>query len=114
MKRRPRLTRILGVLAISASLGCDRTTEPEPPVVDVYTPGNTFSPFSATIAVGGVVRFHIFGDEHNVIFEPNTPGAPANVNIVRDVVVERTFAAVGDFPYSCTVHPGMTGEIVVR
>jgi plastocyanin len=82
--------------------------------VEVFTPGNTFSPFTANVSVGGVVRFHIFGDDHNVIFTPGTAGAPQDINVVRDVTVDRTFTKAGDYAYSCTVHPGMNGEIIVR
>lgn len=113
MKRGLRL--LAGMAALTVVAGCaDDPLDPTPVLVDVYTPGNTFSPFTATVRVSGVVRFNIFGDEHNVIFSQATPGYPADVNVVRDVVVERTFATVGTFPYSCTVHPGMTGEIVVK
>lgn len=93
---------------------CGEPTPPAPPVVEVFTPGNTFSPFTANVTTGGIVRFNIFGDEHNVIFSHATPGYPADINVVRDVIVDRTFQVVGTFPYSCTVHPGMNGEIVVK
>jgi plastocyanin len=81
---------------------------------DVFTPGLVFSPFSITIVAGGSVRFHITGDDHNVIFNPTVPGAPPDINVVKDQTVSRTFNTRGTFPYDCTVHPGMSGEIVVR
>ncbi|HET9424328.1 MAG TPA: hypothetical protein VFO55_03070 [Gemmatimonadaceae bacterium] len=112
---RPRFT--LATIALVALVAAACKDDPAGPVtaaVDVFTPGNTFSPFTATISVGGVVRFNIFGDEHNVIFSRANPGYPADINVVKDVIVERTFAAVGTFPYACTVHPGMNGEIVVK
>ena len=115
MKPDSRNRRMAASLAVLASLaGCDHPAQPKPAVVDVYTPGNTFSPFTANVSVGGVVRFNIFGDDHNVVFAPGKSGAPADINVVRDVVVERTFTTAGDYPYSCTVHPGMNGEIIVR
>jgi plastocyanin len=82
--------------------------------VDVFTPGNTFSPFSATIPVGGTVRFNISGTPHNVIFGKTPAGAPADVNVVDNVVVPRTFNTRGTFLYDCTVHPGMSGQVVVQ
>ena len=115
MKRSPWTVRSTAPLIIATAIGaCDRPSQPKPPTIDVYTPGNTFSPFTANLVVGGVVRFNIFGEEHNVIFTPGTPGAPPDVNVVRNVIVERTFPTAGDFPYTCTVHPGMNGEIIVR
>ena len=106
---------ILGAIAIVLAAACgDSPAAPGPVTVDVFTPGNTFSPFSTRIAAGTVVRFNIFGDDHNVIFSQSVPGYPADVNVVRDMIVARTFSTKGTFAYSCTVHPGMTGEIVVQ
>ena len=82
-------------------------------VADVFTPGLVFSPFSTTIKAGGSVRFNISGDQHNAIFA-KVAGAPADVIIVKDVVVTRTFNTRGTFSYDCTVHPGMSGRIVVQ
>ena len=107
-------------IALAATLtgltlaGCGDPSQPKPGTVDVFTPGNTFSPFTANVSAGGVVRFNIFGVEHNVIFSRATPGYPDDINVVKDVVVERVFAVAGTFPYSCTVHPGMNGEVVVK
>lgn len=84
-----------------------------PTPVDVFTPGNVFSPFNTVIPVGTTVRFNIAGDQHNVIFG-SVAGAPANVNVVQNVVVSRTFTTRGTFPYDCTVHPGMSGQVVVQ
>lgn len=93
-------------------------TSPAPTTVDVFTPGNVFSPFSITVGVGSTVRFNISrasdGTGHNAIFGASPPGAPADVNIVADTVVSRVFTARGTFEYVCTVHPGMTGEVVVK
>jgi plastocyanin len=107
-------TRLLAALLTAFALAaCDDPVTPES-VVDVYTTPNAFSPFTSTILAGGTVRYHIFGDEHNVIFAKTTPGYPADINVVKDVIVERTFLATGTFRFTCTVHPGMDGEVVVK
>jgi plastocyanin len=98
-----------------ASCGGDSSPLGPPPTTttaEVFTPGNTFSPFSTTIGVGGTVTFRITGVPHNVIF--SAPGSPANVNVVSNTDVSRTFSTRGTFPYDCTVHPGMSGQIVVQ
>jgi plastocyanin len=100
--------------------GCGGSDSTSPPgggtngAVDVFTPGNTFSPFSITVAVGGTVNFNISGTPHNVIFSRVTNGAPADINVVNNVVVARTFNTKGTFSYDCTVHPGMTGQVIVQ
>ena len=107
----------VGLLAAGAACGGSEPTSPGPTpggttTAVVSTPGNTFSPPFLTIAVGASVRFEIRGNPHNVIFA--TAGAPANINVVSNTDVTRTFATRGTFPYDCTVHPGMSGEIVVQ
>jgi plastocyanin len=102
------------VTCFATACGSDLAVTPGGPTPsDVYTPGNVFSPFSTVIPVGGTVRFNISGDQHNVIFGA-VSGAPANVNVVQNVIVARTFTTRGTFPYDCTVHPGMSGQVVVQ
>ncbi len=101
--------------------GDTKSTAPDPVAadsVDVFTPGNVFSPTSAEIRVGGTVRWRISasndGTGHNVIFTGNVAGKPADITVVKNVTVSRTFTRAGTFPYSCTVHPGMDGDVVVK
>jgi plastocyanin len=115
------LARVAVALVVPALLvacgGSDAASPPDttgtgPLTAVVSTPGNTFSPPFTTISVGSSVRFEIRGAAHNVIF--STPGAPANVNVVTNTDATRTFNTRGTFPYDCTVHPGMSGEIIVQ
>lgn len=76
-------------------------------------PGDTFAPFQVSIPVGGTVRWEFPQRAHNVIFEKK-PGAPADIQRTANATVSRTFALAGTFPYDCTLHPGMAGEVVVR
>ena len=89
-------------------------TSPVPGSATVTTPNQTFSPPTVTIAPGGQVTWQFSGSTHNVTF---TGAAPAGGNI-PDVqpgnAVSRTFATVGNYPYQCTRHNGMTGTVVVQ
>lgn len=84
-----------------------------PLAAEVTMPGNTFSPFLTTIGVGGTVTFRFGSVDHNVIFNAIT-GRPADIQITRNVNVARTFNTRGLFPYDCTVHPGMSGQVEVK
>jgi plastocyanin len=112
------INRLLCAAIVLAAMSCsaDRATSTviEPESFDVYTPGLIFSPTTLNVPVGAVVNFHISGDPHNAIFDKSVPGVPADINIVTNVVMSRTFTRVGTFPYDCTVHPGMSGQIVVH
>jgi plastocyanin len=76
-------------------------------------PGFSFVPFTTTISAGGSVIFDFPSEPHNVIFERVT-GAPADIQQTRNRRVSRTFSVAGNFPYDCTLHPGMSGVVVVR
>ncbi len=76
-------------------------------------PGDIFTPFQVTVPVGGTVRWEFPQRPHNVIFDKKA-GAPTDIQQTANVAVSRTFALAGTFPYDCTLHPGMSGEVVVR
>ncbi len=69
-----------------------------------------FSPATLTVKVGDVVTF------------VNEDSAPHNVSIDgaelgmqnQGASLTWTAAKAGDFPYSCVIHPAMTGTITVK
>jgi plastocyanin len=79
----------------------------------VTMPGNSFIPFEVTIRIGEQVFFEFPQVIHNVIFE-NKAGAPQDIPQTRNVTIGRTFALAGQFPYDCTLHPGMSGRVTVN
>ena len=93
-------TRVLTVLAIGSG-------------AIVTMPGNSFIPFEVTIRVGEQVFFEFPQSIHNVIFE-NKTGAPQDIQQTRNVTIGRTFPLAGQFPYDCTLHPGMSGTVRVN
>ena len=109
---------VLAFAIVVAACNDDEPVAPSGEVVDVFTPGELFTPPTAEIGVGGTVRWHMSlasdGLGHNAIFSKVVPGAPADINVVADTVVSRVFMTRGTFGYICTVHPGMVGEVVVQ
>ncbi len=76
-------------------------------------PGDIFTPFQVTVPVGGTVRWEFPQRPHNVIFDRKA-GAPVDIQSTANASIARTFALAGTFPYDCTLHPGMSGEVIVR
>lgn len=79
----------------------------------VEMPADVFTPFFVKLLRGGTVTWRFPARAHNVIFIP-APGVPADINIVADVDVTRTFPSAGLFRYDCTIHPGMSGQVAVK
>lgn len=85
-----------------------------PTSADVLMSGEIFLPFNTTIRVNGTVRFNFPpGAQHNVIFTKKN-GSPQDILQTSNVIVSRTFAVIGTFPFDCTIHPGMSGQITVQ
>jgi len=86
-----------------------------PSSAPVYMLPSAYSPAQTDIAVGGTVQFVFPSLGHNVFFNATPAGAPADIpGIVSNQTVPRTFNTRGSFTYNCTIHPGMTGTVVVH
>jgi plastocyanin len=81
------------------------------PADEVRVSNNSFSPATRTVATGTTVTFRWSASAatHNVTFSDG----PASAN-QSSGTFQRTFNAVGAFPYQCTIHAGMTGTITVQ
>jgi plastocyanin len=103
------------IAALGACTSGDGGMEPDPVQPDsvVSMPGFSFVPFSITIAAGRTVTFDFPAEPHNVIFSKIT-GAPADIQVTTSRPVSRRFDVRGNFPYDCTIHPGMSGIVVVE
>lgn len=109
------------VTGASASPSGAAQTRVRPPMT--FTVGmlpQSFVPVSFILAVGGTVTFDFpAGIQHNVIFpkrpngQPVVPGAPQDILPTQNVKVTRQFNVAGEYTFDCTVHPGMTGEVIV-
>jgi plastocyanin len=78
------------------------------------TASSTFSPRCVTITAGGTVSWAFAPDPaHNVIFEPNKPTG-GDIGTTQGTTVSRTFPNAGTYRYTCNLHAGMNGWVVVQ
>jgi plastocyanin len=73
-----------------------------------------FKPAQVDITAGGTVTWQFSTLAHNVTFGGSAAGTPANILDIASASVARTFTTAGTFAYSCTLHPGMNGTVVVH
>jgi plastocyanin len=76
-------------------------------------PGFSFAPFQVTINRTEVVFFDFPALPHNVIFQQKT-GVPGDIQEATNATISRQFNVSGSFAFDCTLHPGMSGVVVVR
>ena len=87
-------------------------TQPGPTAAVSATGGNTFDPNRVFVTPGGTVTW-TFAAQHNVTWEGSTPTG-GNIPNTSSGSVSRTFPAAGTYGYQCTLHPGMSGTVVVQ
>lgn len=76
--------------------------------------GDVFTPNKVAISLGGSVTWTFGAVEHTVAFTSGA-GAPSGISSGGySTTVSRSFSAPGNFAYNCTIHPGMSGQVVVR
>jgi plastocyanin len=73
----------------------------------------SFTPRNVAIQAGGSVSWTFGSLEHTVTFTAQA-GAPQSILSGLNATISRTFTTAGDFNYTCTIHAGMTGQVVVR
>lgn len=73
---------------------------------------NFFSPATHTVAVGGTVTWTNGGYNPHTSTGQNNAWNSGTLNPGQSF--SRQFPQAGSFPYECTIHPGMSGTVVVR
>ncbi len=73
-----------------------------------------FTPDHIAIKAGGTVTWQFGAIEHTVTFQSGGAGTPTSIGASYAQDVQRTFNTPGTFSYACSIHSGMTGQVVVR
>ena len=77
------------------------------------TSGDFFTPNKVAIAQGGQVTWTFGATEHTVVFSGvGSPGGITSGGYSSSQ--SRSFAQKGNFSYVCTIHTGMSGQVIVR
>lgn len=99
------------LLAGSASVTAN-ADQPSAPIAEVKIDNFSFGPQTLTVAVGATVTWTNRDDiPHTVV---STDGVFKSKVRDTDEKFSYTFAKAGIYPYYCSIHPKMTGKVVVQ
>jgi plastocyanin len=114
------LARWLGAAALAAvaaggpaaSLAQDKAAAGAPPAVEISIDNFTFAPAEITIEPGTTVKWVNHDDIPHTVVE--TGKAFRSKTLDTDDSFSMTFTSSGSFAYFCSLHPHMTGKVIVR
>jgi plastocyanin len=119
-RRRPRLALVLGaagaaawLAAVPPSAGAAGQAAIDPKAaVAVAIDGHAYAPAAITIAAGATVTWKNADDTvHNVVADDRSFRSGA---LDTGDSYAHTFTTPGEYTYYCSLHPYMTGKIIVR
>jgi plastocyanin len=88
------------------------SAQQKPETTEVKIDNFSFGPATLTVAVGTTVTWTNHDDiPHTVV---SNDGAFKSKVLDTDEKFSFTFSKVGSFPYFCSIHPKMTGKVVVQ
>ena len=95
-----------------SQIGTSASAQQAPAAVEVKIDNFSFSPATLTAAVGTTVTWTNNDDiPHTVV---NTDKAFKSKVLDTGEKFSFTFAKAGEYPYFCSIHPKMTGKVVVQ
>ena len=102
----------IGFFAGSVNNAVGAPPQSAPAMVDVKIDNFSFGPGTLTVSVGTTVTWTNRDDiPHTVV---STDGVFKSKVMDTDEKFSYTFSKPGTFPYFCSVHPKMTGKVVVQ
>ena len=103
----------LGIAGLGAGAGTVTAgAQPKPETMEVKIDNFTFGPAELTVMVGTTITWTNRDDiPHTVV---STDKVFKSKVLDTDEKFSFTFSTPGTFPYFCSIHPKMTGKVVVQ
>jgi plastocyanin len=103
----------LGIAGLGAGAGTVTAgAQPKPETMEVKIDNFTFGPAALTVMVGTTITWTNRDDiPHTVV---STDKVFKSKVLDTDETFSFTFSTPGTFPYFCSIHPKMTGKVVVQ
>lgn len=103
---------LLASLAMAGAPEISASTPADTPQVEVKVDNFSFTPATITVPAGTTVRWTNRDDiPHNVVANDNSFKSKV---MDTDETFSYTFTKAGTYDYFCSIHPKMTGKVVVQ
>jgi plastocyanin len=102
------------LLSAGSPNGAVNAQQAAPATVEVKIDNFSFGPATVTVAVGTTVTWTNGDDIPHTVVSTDDPKAFKSKVLDTDEKFSYTFAKPGTYPYFCSVHPKMTGTVVVK
>ena len=103
---------IIAMLLLAGAPSVTANDQPAAANAEVKIDNFSFGPQTVTVPVGATVTWTNHDDiPHTVV---STDGVFKSKVRDTDEKFSYTFAKAGTYPYYCTIHPKMTGKVVVQ
>lgn len=108
-------TLVLGVGSLCArQLSFAAHAQQKPEANEVKIDNFSFGPATLTVPVGTTVTWTNRDDIPHTVVSTEDPKAFKSKVLDTDEKFSFTFSRAGTFPYFCSIHPKMTGKVVVQ
>jgi plastocyanin len=97
--------------SLAGAAGAQQAT---PASAEVKIDNFSFAPATLTVAVGTTVTWTNRDDIPHTVVSTEEPKAFKSKVLDTDEKFSFTFSKAGTYPYFCSVHPKMTGTVVVK
>ena len=99
------------VLIAVSFMGCSKSSSPG--TNEVWMQNIAFTPSTITVSAHSTVKWtNKDGVAHTVTSSNGMFASSGNINSGSTYSVQ--FNTAGTYPYSCTIHPGMNGVVIVQ
>ena len=106
---------ILGVVGLGVSQkSSDAFAQDKASTVEIKIDNFSFGPASLTVAVGTTVKWTNRDDIPHTVVSTDDPKTFKSKVLDTDEKFYFTFSKAGTYPYFCSIHPKMTGKVVVQ
>jgi plastocyanin len=104
---------MLGVVATSSKIGA-ASTQQKTETAEVKIDNFSFGPATVTVPVGTTITWVNRDDIPHTVVSSDDPKTFKSKVLDTDEKFSFTFGKAGTYPYFCSIHPKMTGKVIVQ